>query len=99
MKLQADPTVQYIIKDGPRRLLNKDLKINAKHNKSNAFGSIEWNQNDPTLVEFNDISIDNEILHDGKNNYCGILNVGVGLDISIKELAKMISISRTIKMN
>ena len=42
-------------------ILNKDLKINAKHNKSNAFGSIEWNQNDPTLVELNDISIDNEI--------------------------------------
>ena len=32
MKLQADPTVQYIIKDGPRRLLNKDLKINSPYN-------------------------------------------------------------------
>ena len=37
------------------------------------------------------ISIDNEVLYDSKNNYCGILNVGVGLDISIKELAKTIS--------
>ena len=42
-------------------ILNKDLKINAKHNKSNAYGSLEWNQNDPTVVELNDISIDNEI--------------------------------------
>ena len=42
-------------------ILNKDLKINAKHNKSNAFGSLEWNQKDPTIVELNDISIDNEI--------------------------------------
>ena len=29
MKLQADPTVQYIIDDGPRRLLNKDLRIKS----------------------------------------------------------------------
>ena len=32
MKLQADPTVQYIINDGPRRLLNKDLKIKSPYN-------------------------------------------------------------------
>ena len=32
MRLQADPTIQYIIKDGPRRLLNKDLKIASPYN-------------------------------------------------------------------
>ena len=32
MKLQADPTVQYIIDDGPRRLLNKDLEIDSPYN-------------------------------------------------------------------
>jgi UPF0755 protein len=32
MKLQADPTVQYIIQDGPRRLLNKDLRIKSLYN-------------------------------------------------------------------
>ncbi|MBT3299045.1 MAG: endolytic transglycosylase MltG [Candidatus Marinimicrobia bacterium] len=32
MKLQADPTIQYIILDGPRRLLNKDLKIRSPYN-------------------------------------------------------------------
>ena len=32
MKLQADPTVQYIIKDGPRRLLNRDLRIKSLYN-------------------------------------------------------------------
>lgn len=32
MKLQADPTVQYIINDGPRRLLNKDLRIKSPYN-------------------------------------------------------------------
>ena len=32
MKLQADPTVQYIIKDGPRRLLNRDLRVKSPYN-------------------------------------------------------------------
>ena len=32
MKLQADPTIQYIIEDSPRRLLNKDLRIKSPYN-------------------------------------------------------------------
>ena len=32
MLLQADPTIQYIIPDGPRRLLNKDLVIDSPYN-------------------------------------------------------------------
>ena len=32
MKLQADPTIQYIIDDGPRRLLKDDLKIKSNYN-------------------------------------------------------------------
>ncbi len=32
MKLEADPTIQYIIDDAPRRLLNKDLKIQSPYN-------------------------------------------------------------------
>lgn len=32
MKLEADPTVQFIIPDGPRRLLYEDLKINSPYN-------------------------------------------------------------------
>ena len=35
------------------------------------------------------ISVDNEALYDDAGDYCGILNVGVGSDISIKELAKL----------
>lgn len=30
--LQADPTIQYIIAGGPRRLLNKDLEIDSPYN-------------------------------------------------------------------
>ena len=37
------------------------------------------------------ISTDNESLYDNLGNFCGILNVGVGSDISIKELAKLTS--------
>ncbi|NQS96952.1 MAG: endolytic transglycosylase MltG [candidate division Zixibacteria bacterium] len=32
MRLQADPTIQYIIPDGPRRLLLKDLKTESPYN-------------------------------------------------------------------
>ncbi|MEJ2050111.1 MAG: endolytic transglycosylase MltG [Calditrichota bacterium] len=32
MRLQADPTIQYIIKGAPRRLLNKDLAIQSPYN-------------------------------------------------------------------
>jgi len=32
MRLQADPTIQYIINDGPRRLLKKDLEIESTYN-------------------------------------------------------------------
>ena len=32
MLLQADPTVQYIIADGPRRLFYKDLRIDSPYN-------------------------------------------------------------------
>ena len=32
MMLQADPTIQYIIHDGPRRLLKRDLEIESPYN-------------------------------------------------------------------
>ncbi len=32
MRLQADPTIQYIIPDGPRRLLKRDLEIDSPYN-------------------------------------------------------------------
>ena len=32
MRLQADPTIQYIIPDGPRRILYRDLKIDSPYN-------------------------------------------------------------------
>ncbi len=32
MRLESDPTIQYLISDGPRRLLNKDLEIDSPYN-------------------------------------------------------------------
>lgn len=32
MRLESDPSIQYIIPDGPRRLLNKDLNIHSPYN-------------------------------------------------------------------
>lgn len=32
MRLQADPTIQYILPDGPRRLLKRDLAVNSPYN-------------------------------------------------------------------
>ena len=46
---------------------------------------------DACIFVLENISTDNKTLYENKNNYCGILNVGVGLDISIQDLAKMIA--------
>ena len=32
VRLQADPTIQYVIEDGPRRLLKRDLEIDSPYN-------------------------------------------------------------------
>lgn len=38
MRLQADPTIQYIIDGPPRRLLNRDLKIDSPYNTYKYWG-------------------------------------------------------------
>jgi UPF0755 protein len=38
MKLEADPTIQYIVPDGPRRLLYNDLKIDSPYNTYKNYG-------------------------------------------------------------
>ncbi len=42
-------------------ILHKDIRINAKHKKSNAFGSLFWEGNTPDKVKLSDISIINKI--------------------------------------
>ena len=44
-----------------------------------------------SIFVLENISVNDETLYDDSGNFCGVLNVGVGSDISIKELAKLIS--------
>jgi len=46
---------------------------------------------DASIFILENVSINNSSLFDDLGNICGILNVGVGSDISIKELANLIS--------
>ncbi len=46
---------------------------------------------DASIFILENVSINNSSLYDDLGNFCGILNVGVGSDISIKELANLIS--------
>ncbi|MCF7809477.1 endolytic transglycosylase MltG [bacterium] len=48
--LGADPTIQYILKDGPRRLLNKDLEIDSPYNTYKRRGLPPGPVNNPGTV-------------------------------------------------
>ncbi|MFQ5865469.1 MAG: endolytic transglycosylase MltG [bacterium] len=50
MRLQADPTIQYIIEDGPRRLLKKDLEIDSPYNTYKYSGLPPGPINNPGLA-------------------------------------------------
>jgi len=47
--LQADPTIQYIIPDGPRRLLKRDLAIDSPYNTYRYAGLPPGPVNNPGL--------------------------------------------------
>ncbi|MBD3290914.1 endolytic transglycosylase MltG [candidate division KSB1 bacterium] len=49
MLLQADPTIQYIIPDGPRRLLNRDLAIDSPYNTYKYIGLPPGPVNNPGI--------------------------------------------------
>lgn len=63
MKLQADPTLQYVIPDGPRRLLNADLQLDSPYNTYRYPGLPPTPINNPGRA-----SID-AVLHPERNDY------------------------------
>lgn len=50
MRLQADPTIQFIIPDGPRRLLKKDLEMDSPYNTYKYSGLPPGPINNPGLA-------------------------------------------------
>jgi len=50
MRLQADPTIQYIISDGPRRLLTRDLQIDSPYNTYRHLGLPPGPVNNPGIA-------------------------------------------------
>ena len=72
MKLQADPTVQYIINESPRRLLNKDLKIDSPYNTYMYHGLPPNPINSPGEKSLN------AALYPEKNNYLFFVATGNG---------------------
>lgn len=63
MKLQADPTIAYLIDDGPRRILYKDLKIFSPYNTYLNYGL------PPGPINFPDRSSLLAVINAEKHNY------------------------------
>ncbi len=72
MRLQADPTIQYIIDDGPRRLLSKDLKIKSPYNTYLNAGLPPGPVNNPGLASIM------AVLHPDSVNYLYMVANGDG---------------------
>lgn len=63
MKLQADPTLQYVIPDGPRRLLNADLQLDSPYNTYRYAGLPPTPINNPGRASIS------AVLHPDRNDY------------------------------
>lgn len=72
MRLQADPTIQYIIPDGPRRLLKRDLEIDSPYNTYKYIGLPPGPINNPGLASIK------AALHPAEVNYLYFVANGDG---------------------
>tara|TARA_B100001057_G_scaffold500930_1_gene618927 strand:+ start:9536 stop:10150 length:615 start_codon:yes stop_codon:yes gene_type:complete len=67
-------------------ILNRDLSINAKHKKSNAFGSLNWNGIDSDKLQLHDITTIN-IINVGDTIITGGMSTYFPKDILIGEIS------------
>lgn len=73
MRLEADPTIQYVIPDGPKaRLKYSDLKIDSPYNTYRHYGLPPGPVNNPGLYAIK------SVLKPDKNNYIFFVATGLG---------------------
>ena len=72
MRLEADPTIQYIIPGNPRRLLNNDLRIPSPYNTYLNYGLPPGPVNNPGRQSIL------SVLYPEKNQYLYFVATGVG---------------------
>ena len=72
MLLQADPTIQYLVRDGPRRLLNEDLEIDSPYNTYMYSGLPPGPVNSPGLASIL------AVLYPDSSNYLYMVSNGDG---------------------
>lgn len=72
MNLQADPTIQYIIANGPRRLRNRDLEIDSPYNTYRYSGLPPGPINNPGIASIR------AALYPAKVNYLYFVAAGDG---------------------
>jgi UPF0755 protein len=73
MRLEADPTVQYVLPDGPKKnLLFEDLKIDSPYNTYKHYGLPPGPINNPGLYAIK------AAINPDKNDYLFFVATGVG---------------------
>ncbi|MEK6651123.1 MAG: endolytic transglycosylase MltG [Bacteroidota bacterium] len=72
MKLEADPTVQYVLPNGPRRLLYDDLRIDSPYNTYRYFGLPPGPINSPGRASIL------AVLYPAKHDYLFFVATGTG---------------------
>ncbi len=88
MLLQADPTIQYIIKNGPRRLLEKDLMIDSPYNTYIHRGLPPGPINNPGLASIM------AVLYPSKEDYLFMVANGDGSHTFSKTISDHIAAKR-----
>ncbi len=72
MRLEADPTIQYVIPGGPRRLMYSDLKFDSPYNTYRNYGLPPGPVNNPGRSSIN------AVLHPARHNYIFFVANGKG---------------------